>query len=440
VKGLGLRSVAANVAGVGGRQAGGALVQLGTIVVIARVFGPEGNGNVALAWLLPTLLATFLNAGVAPANVYFLGSGRVSAGTVVRSSVWMAAVLGTTGVLAGVLTLGWWGDTLFPGVPTPMLWIGLLAFPAILLQGYLSSVFHGLQRFRALNYLLLANPFLLLAMILGLVLTGTATLPLVLGAYTTAAYLTLGITGLAVRTLPPGVPGPLDGPGYPRHAMSYGIRAHLSNILAYVNYKVDVYLVNLLLNPSATGLYVVAVGMAEKLWLVSGAAATVLLPKLASMEGQESGRRSITPLVTRWVLLVTFGGALALGLVAATIMPLLFGSPFLASAVPLLWLLPGIVAFGACRIITNDLAARGRPELNLYASAVVIVLNVAGNLLLIPRMGVEGAAAATSVAYISHFGITIWNYRRITGCRVVDLLVLGSQDVKLLRWIRRPRR
>jgi O-antigen/teichoic acid export membrane protein len=438
--GLGLRSVAANVAGVGGRQAGAALVQLGIIVVIARVFGPEGNGNVALAWLLPTLLATFLNAGVAPANVYFLGSGQVSAGTVVRSSLRMAAVLGTTGVLAGVLTVGWWGGTLFPGVPTLMLWIGLFAFPAILLQAYLCSVFHGTQQFRALNYLLLANPFLLLAMIVGLVLTGSATLTLVLGAYTTAAYLTLGLTGIALRSLPPGAPGPLDGPGYPRHALSYGIRAYLSNILAYVNYKADLYLVNLILNPAATGLYVVAVGMAEKLWLVSGAAATVLLPKLASMEGQESGRRSLTPLVTRWVLLVTFGGALALGLVAATIVPLLFGSPFLASVAPLLLLLPGIVAFGAGRILTNDLAARGRPELNLYASAVVIVLNVAGNLLLIPRMAVEGAALATSVAYIGHFGITVWNYRRITGCSLADLLVLGSEDMELLRRVRRPHR
>jgi O-antigen/teichoic acid export membrane protein len=433
VSALGLRSLATSMAGVGGRQAAAALIHLGTIVIIARVFGPEGNGNLALAWLLPGLLATFLNAGVAPANIYYLGSGRVSATTVVRSSLWLAGVLGTSGVVSGALTLGWWADSLFPGVPSTMLWIGLLAFPAILLQGYLSSVFHGLQRFRELNALLLANPFLLLTMVLGLLVSGTETLPRVVVAYTTAAYLTLGLTILALRRVPGGGDAPLDGPGYTRHAASYGLRAHLSNILAFVNYKADIFLVNLILNPAATGLYVVAVGIGEKLWSLSSAAATVLLPRLSAMREQEDERQSLTPLVTRWVLLISLLGASGLALLAGLVVPLVFGREFLPSVGPLLWLLPGIVAFGACRILTSDLAARGRPELNFYASAAVLVLNVIGNLLLIPLMGVSGAALATSVAYTAHFTITIWNYRRITGSDLLPLLAVGREDVERLR-------
>lgn len=41
-------------------------------ILLARVPGPEGNGNYAVVILLPNMLSTFLNLGVAPANVHFV--------------------------------------------------------------------------------------------------------------------------------------------------------------------------------------------------------------------------------------------------------------------------------------------------------------------------------------------------------------------------------
>ena len=42
-------------------------------MIIARVLGVEGQGRYALVILLPNVLYTVFNMGVAPATVYYIG-------------------------------------------------------------------------------------------------------------------------------------------------------------------------------------------------------------------------------------------------------------------------------------------------------------------------------------------------------------------------------
>ncbi|WP_269851929.1 oligosaccharide flippase family protein [Methanosarcina horonobensis] len=51
---------------------------------------------------------------------------------------------------------------------------------------------------------------------------------------------------------------------YTKECLGYGWKAHLSNILAFVNYRADLFLVNFFLTPAATGIYLIAVQIAEK--------------------------------------------------------------------------------------------------------------------------------------------------------------------------------
>ena len=71
LRGLGLASLFKNSSTTLGRQLAAGLLQLGTVIVIARVYGAKANGAYAVALLLPTMLSTFLNFGVGPANVFF---------------------------------------------------------------------------------------------------------------------------------------------------------------------------------------------------------------------------------------------------------------------------------------------------------------------------------------------------------------------------------
>jgi O-antigen/teichoic acid export membrane protein len=270
-----------------------------------------------------------------------------------------------------------------------------------------------------------------------LTLLGNRELAFLVGAQFISQLFVLGLTMLLLK--------PVLGPKVEaqstadivKKTLGYGWKAHLSNILAYVNYKADVFLVNLFIGPAAVGVYVIAVAMAEKLWLMSQAVSTVLLPRLSQLTDDEHTRKTLTPLIARWVLLATLLAALILAFVAHWLIVMIFGAEYSGAVLPLWILLPGIVCSSASRVLSNDIAARGRPQWNMYTAVVVVTVNVIGNILLIPDFGLLGAATATTIAFSLNLVMKLWVYERISGNRWVLSIFIRLDDIinltKLIR-------
>ena len=381
-----------------GRQMIAAVAQLLTVILIARVLGPQGNGLYAMAILLPSLLVNFFNLGVGPATVYYVGRGSVTGGRAVGENLFLAGSISTIGIVFSLPVLALWGDKIFPGIPFELLVLGLAVFPISLLLAYWTTILQGLEDFRAFNWVGLAPP--------GATLLLTAIALLVLGQGVLGALLAY-IAGQAVGLLVVWVflrklrnVSPTTGfPRYKRTLLGYGWKAHLSNIMAFVNYRADIFLVNFFLTPVATGVYVIAVQIAERLWMLSHAASAVLLPRLSAMHRDPVGRHAVTVRVGAVVGAITLAAALALAFALYFLLVPVFGSDYADALEPFLWLLPGVVAGAFARVYSNCIAASGKPEWNLYVSVFVVGTNVVGNLVLIPRMGLVGAAIATTVAY-----------------------------------------
>lgn len=432
MKGLGLHVLLSNIASTLGRQVGAGLLQLATLAVVARVFGPEGNGAYTIALLLPTLLTSLLNLGIEPANVYYLGSRQVSPLIAWRCSLKLYTNIVVIGSAIGAIVILFFGESWFPGISKSLLWIALLIFPVSLLLALVSSMFQGLQRFGQFNLVLLLQPLLTLMIIVALLLMRIQDIAWLLFAYLTASFVTLCIS---LKVLKPLLVMRFDNQfaGYGKAVLSYGYKAHLSNILTFVNYKADIFLVNLLIGPGAAGSYVVAVQLSERLWLVSQAVSTVLLPRLSELSSDEDKRKVLTSLVVRWVLFITLVGSFFLAIIAFPFIKLVFGVAFLDACFPFLLLLPGVVFMAASRILANDIAARGRPELNMYASCVVVVINIVGNLFLIPRYGISGAAIATSIAYAVNFIMRVMMHHYFTRVPILNNIVIRHSDLSLLK-------
>lgn len=432
MKGLELRRLLGNVASTLGRQVGAGLLQLATLAVIARVFGPEGNGVYTIALLLPTLLATLLNLGVAPANVYYLGSRQVSPLAAWQSSLKLYMNIVIVGLTIGAAVLYLFGESWFPGVSKSLLWVALLIFPVSLLLSFVSSLFQGLQRFGHFNLVLLLQPLLTLLITGALLLIKMQDIAWLLLAYLTASLVTLCVS---LKVLRPLLVRDCDNqfPEYGKAVLSYGYKAHLSNILTFVNYKADIFLVNLIIGPAAAGSYVVAVQLSERLWLLSQAMSTVLLPRLSELSNDEDKRKVLTSLIVRWVLLVTLVGSICVAIIAFPVIKLVFGVAFMDAFAPLLLLLPGVVFMAGSRILANDIAARGRPELNMYASCVVVVINIVGNLALIPEYGIAGAAIATSTAYAINFIMRLGMHHYFTRVPILNNIIIKYSDISMLR-------
>jgi O-antigen/teichoic acid export membrane protein len=86
---------------------------------------------------------------------------------------------------------------------------------------------------------------------------------------------------------------------------------------------------------------------------------------------------------------------------------------------PLILLLPGIVAWGAGRILSQFISYNaGRPSLTSGAAAMGFAVNLLANIYAMPRWGLAGAAAASSVSYLATMafvGITFMRLGRRLG-------------------------
>jgi O-antigen/teichoic acid export membrane protein len=386
------------------RQITAAATQLLVVVLIARQLGPEGNGFYSMAVLLPTMMANFLNLGVSPATVYYVSRSEYAINLVLKENSRLALWLSLLGLVVMVPMVLFWGGSLFPGIPKDLLYISLALFPVSLFLAFTSAVLQGLEEFKAFNFSILLPPVVTLlgAIFSFYVIDGG--IRGVLIAFIAGQLAALLTVFFFVRKYISGSLLDVEGKKhescrYRSRIFGYGWKAHLSNIITFVNYRADIFLVNFYISPVATGLYIVAVQIAEKIWIPSQAASTVLLPRLSAMADTPEERLALTK-KGFWVVAVITALASLVALVTLYyLIDIIFGYQYREALPALIFLMPGIVFWAGSRVQANCIAAAGKPEWNMYTSVAVLLINLLANVVLIPVMGISGAAVATTVAY-----------------------------------------
>lgn len=399
---------------------------LGSSVVLARLLGPEGRGIYAIASLLPSLVVTFIHMGIGPATVYYTAQGRYPWREILGSNVFLALIIGVIGIVAGLIVTLFLRESVFPNVASEYLLIAISIIPVNLLFLYLRYILLGAQRIKEYNVLDIWQSFCFLALAaLALWVLGLG----VVGALLAAIISWFLVTAMALLwtwRVTDGISLQLNI-SYIKDAGVYGVQAHLANILGFLNYRLDMFLVNWFLNPAAVGFYSISVGLAEKLWLVSQATSVVLFPRVAA-ETDELRRKEFTPLVARTVFWGTALAALLLFFLIRYVIVFLYSEEFLPAVQPLQILLPGIVALSVWRLLANDLAGRGKPMLNTYITGVAVVVNLVLNIFWIPRYGIEGAAWASTASYGLALVIILFVYCRLSGNRWTKVLLPQRGD------------
>ncbi|TDQ38682.1 flippase [Aureibacillus halotolerans] len=422
------------------RQMAGIGAGLLTTVLIARELGPSGQGAYALAILLPTLLMTFMNLGVGQSSVYYIGQKQINVADAWKTNTITAAMLSTLAIVVGVLIV-LFGDAFFGALDNTLLIGMLFLLPVLFASRFFQALFQAVKDFASFNIIVLTTHLSLLASVWLALSVFHLGLPGALIAYAVAQIVTLGVVAWLLRSrLQLTWKKATWRPGYMKSSIAFGSKAYMSNVMAFLNYRVDLLLVSFYLSPAAVGIYFVTVSFAEKLWMVSQAITTVLYPEIASSKS-ESEKNRLTSTVAR----MTCGLSLAMGVVLWVIsepaVHLVLGAEYAQAAVVLKWLLPGIVLGAVAKIFSNDVAGRGKPEYNLYVSIAMVVCNILLNIAFIPWLGIKGAALATSVTYGINWLIKCLIFRRMTHMPWLTFLCVQPKDIEALwHFVARRRR
>jgi O-antigen/teichoic acid export membrane protein len=184
------------------------------------------------------------------------------------------------------------------------------------------------------------------------------------------------------------------------------LRSQLGNLATFFNYRLDVFIVNYFLSPTQVGLYAVGVLVSESLWQIPDAAALALLPRIAGNLDKESP--AFTCQVLHQISLIVLVSGIAVATLSPALIPLLFGAKFAASVPVVWWILPGTMALAVGKVMSAALTAKGMPEYSSIFALVALIVTVILDLKLIPRMGIRGAALASSAAYLVDAGLVAW--------------------------------
>jgi len=189
-----------------------------------------------------------------------------------------------------------------------------------------------------------------------------------------------------------------------RIAIGPAVTMGMTQAMGLLNFNFDTLLIGFLLGLTEVGLYNAAYKPVITLLAVPLTYFTGLFPALARAwtEGPES-MRPIAERSLHLCALFSLPAGVAGTLLAQPLVIFLFGANYAAAAVPfsiLVWSAVLVILRGTFR---HSLNAAGHQKLDLRCAIVSSAVNVGLNLLLIPRAGMAGAAAATVTADVVWF-------------------------------------
>jgi O-antigen/teichoic acid export membrane protein len=231
--------------------------------------------------------------------------------------------------------------------------------------------------------------------------------------------------------------GAIDRPAFDRHlfrrSARFALPAHCSTVISYLNYRIDQFFIAAWLPTEQLGYYVIAVGLAERLWVPTGAIANALLPHLTN----STERNPALPAILARHVMIWVGAACGIVfLLADLVIEFLYSAEFVPAVESLRWLLPGILSLSIGRVLVAELLAREKPHYTVVASGIAALINIVGNVALVPRMGITGSAIASSISYSVLSLFLVRFYLRETGLPF-SVLVPKRDDLLIYRRFRK---
>lgn len=406
------------------------MLSLANGILLTRAIGANGRGVYSLVLASVTILSLFAGAGLNYSNTFFTGKDRGSVVTILSNSTifWAAGAILLCliyTVLPKSIT-----DVVFNGVEEKHVKIVIALTVLTIASSYLTSINLGMQAFKHYNLFPLVQTIVFV--LLNLLLLYVYNFGVTGAIYALCISLVISVSGNAIYTFR-GIESFRFSPRWAQFwdSLKVGGRALTASLLGTLLIRSDIFLVNHFLGIKVAGIYSVAVFMAELIIKVPAIAGNVLFPKIS--KGVDQATINLTLRIARLSGLLSIIISVGVLIVGGYLLRLAFGNEFNDAYVPMVMLLPGVIALSFNVVLANYYAGMGYPFISILAQFVALITNIALNLFMIPHYGIIGAAISSSVAYIVMFLMIALDFSRRNSVPLTRIIINISGDLSILR-------
>ncbi|MDQ7024907.1 MAG: oligosaccharide flippase family protein [Anaerolineae bacterium] len=404
-----------------------------TNIIIARYLGPTLQGTYQVIILVMSISNLIFGLGLNSSNIFIGARHPDKLPFMVGNSLLASVILGLVAILIVELLTLWipfYHYLTNVGVPIRLMQLVLFLLPAMLLWNYLKEIIHAVGWILIYNLLSLALIVTQLVLIIVFSAYQQDALQNVIFAWVISyIFITIITIYFALRAVNFRV-------GISRsifnESISFALKNHIGVVTQFLNYRADIFIIGFFYPPAYVGFYGIATLYAERMWEIPTSIRTALMFHAAS---DEEHAAVMTARVTRVVAFLIGISCLILAIVSYPFISFAYSKEYLPAVPALLYLLPGVWFFSIGKLLAVYIATENHPEIGSITGFIALIATIILDLLLIPSMGIKGAAIASSVSYTLSSVIILFVFVRMSGIAITEILVLKRRDLIFLNRI-----
>ncbi len=406
------------ILGTGAAKAVNVLTQLATLIMGTRFLGAAEWGKAFIAQTDITFLLIGIELIAGSGLVYF--TPRKKLATLMKISYgWIVIVMLAYLLLFSILHL-------FPGfyhtiVPEGYAWLVLLMTFIYSLHEFNLNHYLGKEKVATYNWLFLIQILTQVSMM--------AVLIFGLNIRTAKALLYSQLSGYSLATLVGWVllfptqrkegKEPLKSSF--KELFHYGAFMQLSTLVSTLNKRLSLYLLKTNCSEQQIGVYALGTQVTEGVNIIGQSIGLVEFSALSNTE-QKQRASVLTMRFMKLSVLLTFTALLIICLLPTAFYEWLFSGEFAGIRTVILLMSPGIVFFSAHTVLFNYFSGTGKPKYNLYASLIGLSVTLISAFVMIPWLGIRGAAITTTLTYFALFVYQWIVFHKQTGSKLNQLI------------------
>ncbi|AGB38751.1 flippase [Natronococcus occultus] len=384
-------------------------------VVLARLLSPDAYGLVFLALAVVQVSRVISDWGIGKSTARYVSEYRIDDPTQIRHILEFGGAVAVVSVALVGTVLYTGADSLATLVGTPAvapyLQVGTIVLVTFACISYLRAVFQGAEQIEYAGLVQGLEGLLRLLFATVFALLGTGGIGALAGfAVGGVIACLIGVTTFYRKTYRPHLDevGPVED-GLRRRIVEYALPLAATRGANQLDKQVDTVLVGAILTPVAVAYYSLAKQVVTIVDRPAKILGFVIAPTLSAdnAAGDTETVRRLYEEALGYMLMLYIPAGVGLVLVAEPVIVLAFGSEY-AGAAPVLQILAMYASFqGVLRITSEALDYLGRAKTRAYARGSAAVANVVLTVILLPIMGVVGAAWATIITHSLYTGVNL---------------------------------